>query len=297
MRYDVQPPSAGGAASRADAEWVAEAERAAAAAATRAGVAVRPVADMAELRRLSELFETVWGRSPEGVPIGSEVMRSLVHAGGCVTAACSPAGDLVGGAVLTPAAGDSTYSLIAAVAPDRVDGGLGHALKLAQRAWALAAGFQSMTWTFDPLVSRNARFNLVKLGADAWHYEPNFYGRLDDVMNGGDDTDRLVARWDLATAAARAAAAGQPFEPVGPDPDAESAGLGPDGQVALLQDAAGRWIRVPSDILELRRRDPGLAGQWRYWVRDVFTRAFSEGMVATHVTRQGWYLLTYGGRS
>ena len=64
-----------------------------------------------------------------------------------------------------------------------------------------------MTWTFDPPVARNARFNLARLGAVAAEYEVAFYGRMSDGINGDDDSDRLVARWSLAGGRAAAAAA------------------------------------------------------------------------------------------
>src|SRR3712207_7442617 len=62
--------------------------------------------------------------------------------------------------------------------------------KLHQRAWAIARGVHEVAWTFDPLVARNAWFNLTKLGARATEYLPNFYGPMDDGINGADESDR-----------------------------------------------------------------------------------------------------------
>ena len=76
---------------------------------------------------------------------------------------------------------------------------VGYALKLHQRAWALQRGIATITWTFDPLVRRNAYFNLAKLGVRATRYLPNFYGAMQDPINAGDDTDRLLVDWDLAS--------------------------------------------------------------------------------------------------
>src|SRR3954447_5770656 len=136
----------------------AQAERIAATAARRAGITVTTPHAMEDLRTVSALLESVWGRTPEGVPVNSEMMRSLVHAGGSVTAAHDGRGELVGAAVLSPAApAGSTYSLIAAASSGHRDRGVGRAVKLAQRAWALQHGFRIMVWTFDPLVSLNAR--------------------------------------------------------------------------------------------------------------------------------------------
>ena len=65
-----------------------------------------------------------------------------------------------------------------------------------------------MTWTFDPLVRRNAHFNLAVLGATVDEYLVDFYGPLPDAVNAGDESDRLLVVWpvgDAATAAARRA--------------------------------------------------------------------------------------------
>ncbi len=50
----------------------------------------------------------------------------------------------------------------------------------------------AVSWTFDPLIRRNAWFNLGKLAADADGYLPNFYGSMDDAINRSDDTDRVL---------------------------------------------------------------------------------------------------------
>jgi predicted GNAT superfamily acetyltransferase len=246
-----------------------------------------------ELRAASALLEAIWGRTEEGVPVHSEVMKSLVHAGGCVTVARDDDGALIGAAVLSPAApAGEAYSLIAGVAPGTSDRGIGRALKLRQRQWALDHGFTCMTWTFDPLVARNARFNLARLGAVAREYELAFYGRMSDGINGDDDSDRLVARWSLAGGRAAAAVAGTAPDPAGPGDAGETLRDAPDGGPLLRGDAAGLWCRVPADIVELRRSDPAQASRWRLAVRDVFRAAFADGYTATHCTRAGWYLLS-----
>ncbi len=273
------------------------AERAAAAAAERADVVVRPVEHIDELRQVSELLESVWGRNTEGVPINREVMRSLAHAGGCTTAAFDRGGGLVGAAVLSPDSKPSAmYSLIAAAAPGNADRGIGYAVKLSQRAWALARGCNLIHWTFDPLVGRNARFNLAKLGAESTEYEVSFYGQMSDDLNGDDDADRLVARWVLDSQRAIDAAAGSVPDLAAPTAAAEVMTAGPDRKPMVQNDAAGHWIRVPTDIVTVRRVDPDAARQWRFATREAFQAAFANGLVATTMTRQNYYLLTPGDR-
>jgi predicted GNAT superfamily acetyltransferase len=151
-----------------------------------------------------------------------------------------------------------------------------------------------MVWTFDPLVSRNARFNLVALGATAGEYEPAFYGVMTDDLNGTDDSDRLVAHWDLDSPRAVAAAEGRRAV----DPGREGAvvrGEGPDGHPMLLEGALDgvqvRWCRVPTDVVALRQERPGEASEWRKAVREAMVPAFADGLVASYLTRDGWYLL------
>lgn len=271
----------------------AQAERVALAAERRAGVAVTEAETPETLREVSVLLESVWGRTEEGVPVNSDILRSLVHAGGAVTTACTHDGALVGAAVLSVAApAGSTYSLIAAVAPGSRDRGIGQAVKLAQRAWALARDYRTMLWTFDPLVGRNARFNLAKLGAVAAEYEPSFYGQMTDAINVADESDRLVACWALDSRRVVAATEGTAGDPDGPAADAEVIASGPDGAPMLVRDEDALWCRVPADVVALRGQRPAEATAWRTEVRRALAPALADGLAATHVTRSGWYRLT-----
>ena len=83
-------------------------------------------------------------------------------------------------------------------------------LALPTSPWALARGLAQVSWTFDPLVRRNAYFNLAKLGARPRAYLVNFYGPMSDGINAGDDTDRLEAQWRLDDPRVFRASAGEP---------------------------------------------------------------------------------------
>ncbi|MBO0772109.1 MAG: GNAT family N-acetyltransferase, partial [Actinobacteria bacterium] len=171
----------------------------AARAAARAGVTVRALAAAADLRRVAELFARIWD-APDQPPVPHDLLRSLAHAGGAVHAAFR-GGQLAGAAaaVFGPPATASCYSLIAGVSPGSEGRGCGLALKLAQREWALRAGAATMTWTFDPLLRRNAWFNLARLGARVTGYLVDFYGEIADGVN-DQETDRLAVCWKLQAA-------------------------------------------------------------------------------------------------
>src|SRR6478752_4811786 len=138
-----------------------------------------------------------------------ELLRAFTKAGNYVGGAFD--GDrLVGACVgfFHAPTEDALHSHIAGVLPGLGGRHVGFALKLHQRAWAMLRGVGEIAWTFDPLVSRNAYFNLVKLAARPTEYLPNFYGAMLDSINGDDDSDRLLVRWELRAPAVVAACAG-----------------------------------------------------------------------------------------
>ncbi|MFE6162230.1 chorismate synthase [Streptomyces sp. NPDC056486] len=266
----------------------------AAAAALAAGVTTRTVHDVPGIAAVTDFFSDVWQTPHSTPPYPAEVLHSLVHAGGAVHAAYTGRGELCGAAVAVfgePRAQD-VYSFVAAARTS--DRGVGLAVKQAQRVWALDRGARAMRWTFDPLVGRNARFNLVKLGAAGTEYLVDFYGPMTDGLNDGDESDRLTVTWDLASDPARDRTPARPAEPA--EPVVSSAGTplatGPDGAPLAVRAGDTLRCRVPDDIVELRATDPALALRWRHAVREVFTQAFADGYTATSMSRDGWYTLT-----
>ncbi|WP_223206243.1 chorismate synthase [Streptomyces xanthii] len=276
------PDDDGGALERA--------ARAAAGSAAAAGVTVRTVGDLSGLRAVTDFLATTWGTPPGAPPLPADVMTSAVHAGGAVHAAYAGQ-ELVGAAVLVfqPPAERAVYSLVAAAATS--DRGVGLAVKQAQRLWSLERGAERMQWTFDPLLGRNARFNLVKLGGLGTEYVVDFYGPLDDGFNGGDESDRLTVTWDLRDprSAVDDGASGRA--------GAETLCPAPDGGPLALRSGERLWCRVPQDVLALRARDLPAALRWRHAVREVFTGAFADGYTASALSRDGWYLLTRAAAS
>ncbi len=99
------------------------------------------------------------------------------------------------------------------VLPEYQNRGVGRTLKLAQRDAALAEGVEIIQWTFDPLQSRNAHVNLVRLGALARTYLPNLYGFSSSVLHGALPTDRLLVEWELASPRVEAVLSGTVYVP------------------------------------------------------------------------------------
>jgi len=271
--------------------------QAADAAAQAAGVTVREVSDLADLDAVVRLYATIWGRGGNP-PVTIELLRAFTKAGNYVGGAYDEAGALVGACVgfFHAPSEDALHSHIAGVSPTMAGRHVGFALKLHQRAWALLRGVSEIAWTFDPLVSRNAYFNLVKLGAQPAEYLPNFYGAMLDSINGEDDSDRLLMRWRLRDPAVVVACDGGATPAVMSDELAAGAvvalGVSADGAPEPGRlDGTVSLVAVPHDIAALRVSDPALAQQWRIAVRDVLSALVADGARITGFDRAGWYVV------
>lgn len=264
----------------------------------RAGVEVVELVEHADRRAAAALFDAVWGTRADRTPVSPDLLRAFSHTGNYVAGARTPSG-LVGASVGFLANGGATHKLhshITGLAPDQQTKGIGFAIKQHQRAWAIGHGLGVITWTFDPLVRRNAYFNLTRLGAEANAFYVDFYGEMIDRLNVGGESDRCEVTWDL-TSARTATASDRSLG--APDVDALLAG----GAVPVLEDGGDggprcgplhgeiRLCWIPPDIQALRRSDPNLAQSWRLALRDTLGASIDEGFVASGMTRSGWYVL------
>jgi predicted GNAT superfamily acetyltransferase len=266
------------------------------AAAQSAGVIVRALSDLAELEQVVALFSDIWGRA-DNPPMTLELLRAFTKAGNYV------GGAFEGGRLLGACVGffhapneDTLHSHIAGVSRSAGGRSIGFALKLHQRAWALAHGVAEIAWTFDPLVSRNAYFNLAKLGARPTEYLTNFYGAMSDTINGADDSDRLLVRWRLLDPGVVVACAGGGTGAVADEELAAGAvvalGIGPDGRPDPGRlDGATSLVAVPHDIERLRVTDPALAWRWRSAVRHTLTTLVARGGRIDGFDKAGWYVV------
>ena len=270
--------------------------QAADAAALAAGVSVREVADLGELADVVALYAGIWGRDANP-PVTLELLRAFTKAGNYVGGAFED-GRLVGACVafFHAPSEDALHSHIAGVSRDVLGRNVGFALKLHQRAWAMLRGVAEIAWTFDPLVSRNAWFNLVKLAARPVEYLPNFYGAMVDTINGEDDSDRLLVRWVLRDPAVVAACSGGTAPASIADETAAGAvvalGIGSDGgpEPGPL-DGTTSLVAVPPDISGLRAADPALAHKWRLAVREALFALVEDGARIAGFDRSGWYVV------
>jgi predicted GNAT superfamily acetyltransferase len=179
--------------------------------------------------------------------------------------------------------GPHIHSHMLAVLPEWRSRGVGYALKLVQRAVAIEQGVPTIRWTFDPLLSKNAYFNIAKLGAVCDRFHRDFYGEMSDTLNRGDRSDRLVVRWDVD------AEAGGPVEPNG------VVVLDREGPEEASRPARGErpgapaLVRIPREYPELRHRDPGLALAWRDASAEAIEACFGAGLIVTGFTTDSAY--------
>jgi predicted GNAT superfamily acetyltransferase len=152
------------------------------------------------------------------------------------------------------------WSHMAGVLPEYRGQGLGRELKLAQRTRALAAGFDLIEWTFDPLQATNAHLNFRRLGVACDEYAENIYGDSSSVLHRGTPTDRLVVQWNIR------------------DPHVERCLANDRNPLPPDQDSV--WIEIPAGFTEMQRDAPDAALEWRLRTRRRFGDYFARGYQA-----------------
>lgn len=232
----------------------------------------------------ASLLTQLWG----GEPMSSPVLVAMQYAGTYVSGAFRD-DEIVGvcAGFLGPPNAPSMHSHVAGVRGTSASTGVGTALKFHQRAWCLDRDVPTITWTFDPLVARNAAFNVRRLGAALERYVVDFYGPMTGGAYAGQGTDRIVARWSLDKPLPDA-----PVEP-GDAPlvlwaDSDGAPCvadAPDGAQSVT-------IGIPPDIHALRLADPSLGARWRLALREAMVPRFGEGFRPAAVARDGRYLMS-----
>lgn len=220
-------------------------------------------------RELTQVLTAVWGGAE---PIPPDVIIAIIHAGGYASLASSLINgvkQLVGGSLGIVGNGDrKLHSHVTGVISNATNSGVGRALKEHQWQWAKENELSAISWTFDPLVRRNAHFNLVVLGATAVRYCRNYYGDIDDAINSGDLTDRLVVERQVAGLSSA-----------------------PSGKTCVAS-SDDLIIDTPDDIVELRSCDRESANRWRQEQRTSFEAAFSNSRKVRGFTSEGSYILS-----
>jgi len=216
-------------------------------------ISIRPLNSLADQELGRMIFDKTWAMDA-GTEITPNLLQAMVHSGAYLSGAFID-GECVGAAFAFPATtgGLHLHSHMTAVLDKFRDKGIGYALKVDQYKWAKQNNYKEITWTFDPLVARNAKLNILKLGVDISAYYPNFYGDMPDELNAGDESDRVMASLKV----------------VGDTPTSRSVISAPDKSAIL--------ISIPDDIVAIRGKDLTENLRWRRSVRDEFVGVLARG--------------------
>ena len=198
------------------------------------------------------IFDITWSMDA-GTEITPNLLQAMVHSGSYLSGAFID-NKIVGAAFAFPATngGLHLHSHMTAVLPAFRDKGVGYALKIDQWNWAKKKNYSHLSWTFDPLVRRNAKLNIAKLGVDISAYHPNFYGDMPDALNAGDESDRLMVSWRT-------------------DIDAPKA-----RELITKPETGDILIEIPEDIVAIRSKNQSESMKWRRQVREQFLAAFEK---------------------
>ena len=204
------------------------------------------------------------------------------------------------------------------VHPDYRDKGLGFSLKRAQWQMVRHQGMDLVTWTYDPLLSRNANLNIAGLGAVCDTYLREAYGEMHDGINEGLPSDRFQVDWwvnsqrverrlskrarrklDLAHFLAAEVPILNPTT-IGsnglPRPSQQQA----FEQITKEMGAALLLLEIPADFLTIKPADPVLAMDWRMHMREYFEGLFQNGYLVTDfiylpgTSARSFYVLSHG---
>ena len=280
---------------------------------------VRLLETPAEMLAAEELQAHVWSGT-RIVP--AHLLVSIQASGGIILGAYSIE-RLIGFAFSFPGIAEQTGQLkqmshMLAVDPEFREAGVGFSLKRAQWQMARRQGIELITWTYDPLISRNAFLNLVKLGAISQIYIRDYYGELADELNQGLASDRFQVDWWLNSDRVNTRLGKQARGPLALQ-DVYSGGakllneshlnkqalpVPAESFEEIEPDLATRpnllLVEIPADFLALKEADLALANAWRNHTRDVFESLFALGYIASdfiHMRNEharSFYLLSDG---
>ena len=191
------------------------------------------------------------------------------------------------------------------VLPGYRDHNIGFTLKRAQWQWVRHQDLDLITWTYDPLQSRNANLNIALLGAVCNTYLPEYYGQMRDELNAGLPSDRFQVDWWINSPRVKQRLSKKPrtrldlahfleagVEIMNPSNLGENGfpkptesldavtiignrPIGKEHQPSLL------LVEIPADLTALKTTDPELALEWRFHTRKLFEDLFQHGYLVT----------------
>jgi predicted GNAT superfamily acetyltransferase len=279
---------------------------------------IRLIETPEEMRDVEELQRVVWPDSETDV-VPLHMLIAAVHNGGLMLGAFveeKMVGFVFGfpGLETTPDGPRPKHcSHMMGIHPEHRDGGVGFALKRAQWQMVRRQSLDHITWTYDPLLSRNAYLNIAKLGAVCLTYHRSEYGNMRDGLNAGLPSDRFQLDWWINTQRVQSRLGKRPRPTLKLNHTTRS-GLRPSYPLHVPAPGLVRppehippfedrllLAEIPVDFLALKSADFSLARDWRFFTREFFETAFEKKYIVTDFifdsnegSPRGLYLLTHG---
>jgi chorismate synthase len=248
---------------------------------------IRELASLADYDACVALQDDTWGQGfSERVP--GAILRVAQKIGGVAAGAFDRAGGLAGFVFGMTGVRDGLlvhWSDMLAVRPVARGTGLAERLKQYQRERVRDLGVSIMYWTADPLVARNAHFNINHLGAQPSEYVENMYGgNTGSVLHGAMPTDRFVYRWELDAPPVQTR--GDATHTLGVDVR-DAIEIEADGTPHAVGTGVAQVVRIPlpDDLSAVQSASSTLALAWRMAVRESFTTRLSHGFSVTRFVR------------
>lgn len=262
---------------------------------SRDAIDIRPLRTNGECHAAAALQREIWGMEYIDV-VPATLLHVVDYVGGLAAGAFDAAGEMQGFVFGINGVRDGAlvhWSHMLGVRESSRNAGLGRMLKEFQRDSLAAIGVQRIYWTFDPLMAKNAYFNLNRLGAKVVEYVSDMYGKTTSPLHLGMPTDRLIVCLDAKPASPASVAAPTretPMLTAFPRLDDYTVSPGDRSPDAAL-------IEIPGDILDVLARSPTSARTWRLAVRDHFQWALAQGYTVTGIHRdaasdRSFYIVT-----
>lgn len=273
-------------------------------------IVIRPIETVGEYHACERLQRQVWDMPDDLDVVPLHLLLSMQHNGGLLLGAFHAdtlAGFILGYPGSTADGMPKHCSHMMGLLAEYRSQGLGYRLKLAQRDHALAQGYELVTWTYDPLESRNANLNVRKLGVVCDTYIRDYYGPMTDGLNVGLPSDRFEVDWWIASgrgAGRRDGDAGASGRSVGAGVANETrviAGLRAPSSMVMDLRKPEILVEIPADYQSIKAGSPDLAIEWRQATRQIFESYFAAGyQVVDFVSaggggeRRSYYVLKLG---
>lgn len=247
-----------------------------------ASVQIRPLTSVGDGHACVELQRHVWGWDQADV-VPATLLHVVEYVGGLAAGAFDQHGTLLGFVFGISGVRDGQlahWSHMLGVRETARNMGVGRVLKEYQRDVLAARGITRIYWSFDPLMAKNAYFNLNRLGATVVDYVPDMYGTTDSPLHYGLATDRIVVC--LETNARPRVPLSLPTQDLAPIltafPRVRDVTMATDDRTPETA-----LIEIPANVLEVMSRSRAIAHTWRLTVREHFQWALSRGYVIAGV--------------